>query len=589
MKDKIKEENEVTFKGLFLPLTTKKAIVFIFIIGFIVFFNMLFNGFVWDDITYIQQNLDIHTFNLISIFTTNSSFNYGNFYRPIPMLYFSTLYSLFQNQPFFYHLIQLGMHIAVSCFLYLLFVKYFKKEIALFLSIIFLIHPINVESVSYISSSQSELYSLFGLSALLLSSFSNITKKMLILITVLLLLAILTKEIAIIYFILILIVRVIDKKGSIRTFIFLEAIILFVYSILRFGVAKIFFTVPLAFTVPISRASLGERLMQMPSIFFYYLKTFFYPKDLAILQNWLIKDVTFRNFYLPLLIDISVLLILIVIGFKLYKQSKNIFKKYVFFLLWFLGGMIFVLQIFPLDNTVADRWFYLPIIGLLGIMGVIFKNFSTKNKNVRVIILSLIIITICIFSVRTVLRNTDWIDGHNLYQHDIYISDDYYKEDGLAGYFMLKGDYVQAYIHQEKSVRLFPTYSNLTNLGIIYQKIGEYDKAKDTYYNALKYASNSQAIYSAYANLALLFIRQGNSNDAIPVIKNKLLKDFPNNAGLWMLLAIAEYKSNNLENALLAAQKAYAISPSQQSYFIYNQITKKAPAKDFDNLKWNLY
>src|SRR5438552_1741257 len=89
----------------FIPLTTKKAISIIVILGFIVFGNALFNGFVWDDKPFIIRNTDVHSINIAYLFSKNT-FNAGGYYRPIPALYFALLYNLFGSQAFFYHFLQ---------------------------------------------------------------------------------------------------------------------------------------------------------------------------------------------------------------------------------------------------------------------------------------------------------------------------------------------------------------------------------------------------------------------------------------------------------------------------------------------------
>ena len=95
------QENELNFKDLFIPLTNKKAISLIVIIGSIVYFNMLFNGFVWDDKTYILiNNLQAHTLNIFSLIG-NNLFNMAGFYRPIPAVYFAATFSLFGYSSFY--------------------------------------------------------------------------------------------------------------------------------------------------------------------------------------------------------------------------------------------------------------------------------------------------------------------------------------------------------------------------------------------------------------------------------------------------------------------------------------------------------
>jgi len=49
-------------------------------------------------------------------------------------------------------------------------------------------------------------------------------------------------------------------------------------------------------------------------------------------------------------------------------------KAYLFFSLIFILGISLHLQIFPLDLTVSNRWFYLPFFDLLGMLDTWLKK-----------------------------------------------------------------------------------------------------------------------------------------------------------------------------------------------------------------------
>ncbi len=118
-------EQRFSFPRLYRPLTTVKAISIIGILGFIVFGNALFNGFIMDDSAFIINNPDVHSINIAHLFSGNK-FNSFGYYRPISAFYFALLYSLFGTQAFFYHFVQVCLHILNTILLYLILRKLFS-------------------------------------------------------------------------------------------------------------------------------------------------------------------------------------------------------------------------------------------------------------------------------------------------------------------------------------------------------------------------------------------------------------------------------------------------------------------------------
>src|SRR3989339_4373 len=139
-----KQENDFSFTDLFWPLTNKKVVGILIAVGFIVHYHVLFNGFVWDDLTYIIGNPELKNFNLVTLVGPNM-FNSSGYFRPLPAVYFSLLHHLFGNTAFFYHFFQLSLHIVCTSLLYFIFQKFFSRGLSLFLALVFLVHPINVE------------------------------------------------------------------------------------------------------------------------------------------------------------------------------------------------------------------------------------------------------------------------------------------------------------------------------------------------------------------------------------------------------------------------------------------------------------
>src|SRR6185437_5072113 len=234
---------EFSFKKLFIPLTTLKAIHWIVIIGFIVYANMLLNGFVWDDKTFIQLNPDVRHINIFYLLGPNMFNNIGaGQYRSFIALYFTILYTFFNNTAFFYHIFQLLIHFTNTILVFFFFKKFLKLEIAFFFALIFLVHPMQVESVSYIASSDNPLFTFFGLLALILNFVDRPSIKRTVTILGLLLLSLLSKETGIIFVLLIILYRLLFLKTDKTAYVIYGGITLLLYFFMRFAIAGVFFS-----------------------------------------------------------------------------------------------------------------------------------------------------------------------------------------------------------------------------------------------------------------------------------------------------------------------------------------------------------
>jgi hypothetical protein len=574
-----KEENEFSFKNLFVPLTTAKAITWIVIIGVVVYANMLFNGFVWDDLTFIIITPDIHNFDILHLFQKNI-FNDGGYYRPIPAVYFSILWNLFGNMSFFYHFFQMALHIVSACLLFIFLKKFFHNTLSFFLVFIFIIHPIQVESVAYIGATQSELLFIFGMLAFLLSTKQKLFVKQLIIIALFSLLSILTKETSFLFIPLILFYQFLfkNKKETLRLLPYM-VLVFIIYSLIRL----IFANVPFQNneSTSIGMAPLYERLFNIPIIFFYYLKTFFFPAALGVNQRWYITEINFTNFYLPFIIDVLFFIALGYVGYLCFKRNQQMFRQFIFFFAWFFFGMGMLMQIYPLDMTVADRWFYFPIVGLLGMLGLIASlitmqtNMQRKMRIFGILALSIILV---LLSARTIIRNSNWISPIVLYTHDINVSDNFDIENSLGSAYTAIGDHKQALHHYIKSVEFTPLPVNLYNLGYTYQQLGNNKMALKYYLQVLEYKDIRTApkLYSFQQIGNILVYIQNEPKIGKPYIVQGL-REFPYDGSLWALLAVSEYKLQDYSSALSAARNAKMFLPNNSTNSLYLKILNKEP------------
>jgi tetratricopeptide (TPR) repeat protein len=571
------KEQQLTFKSLFLPFTTKKAVICIVIIGFIVFFNALFSGFIWDDNLYVISGSASIGSHLLRLFTGFSIFNSTGFYRPIAAIYYFLLYNLFGVQPFFYHFSQIIFHIFNSVLLFVFLSKFFSKKISFILSLIFLVHPMQVETATYISSYGS-LSFFFSMIALLLSVAKRQNWKTIALIICFLFLSLLTKEAGVVFLVLIPLLRYLLKKGNVLLYGVLSMATLSAYIGLRFISGGIYVNNNLI-AVPIAQLSLFMRLFNIPEIIFYYLKTFIFPVNLAIAQYWVVTKITIMNFYFPLLMEFLLAILFIIIGI-IYSKNKKYFPLFVFFSVWFILGMSINLQIIPLDGTVADRWFYIPMIGLLGLVGVIWQSISIYYVKLQKIISIVLIIVIVLFSVRTIIRNQDWQNPITLYAHDIAVVDSYQTESMLGNELWYENKLDEALIHFKRSEELRPGFDYIASeIATIYERKDDIQQAKKYHFKAMaekNFTSAYKHSYIVYLNISR-FLCYFDSPSVAKKYVTQGLAEYPKEKYLWILLALDEYKMKNKLAALSALKQADASYPDQNVRYLYLQISMDKP------------
>lgn len=566
-------------------MTKKNYIYFLIIIGFIVFFNSLSNGFVWDDEEQVLNNILVHSFNNFFQFFGGSTFNTGGtgsfaglYYKPLMTAFFSLIYTFFGPRPFFFHLFQVSLHITNSIFVFLVFrhlLVFSKKNLLPFvLALIFLIHPINAEAVVYVSDLQDILFFFFGIIALWrVVAFKLADFKEYLILSALLLCSLLSKETGVLFYFVLGTYVLFFLRQKLLSFLISALTSIGIYSILRFAVAGIFFNKH--GLSPITTMTFFERLMSVPKLVLFYFKTFIYPKDLAINQHWVVNSLNPNDFYTPLIISLFLILILILPAIYFLIKKNHFALLYIFFLLWFLAGLGMHLHIiFPLDLTVSDRWFYFPMVGLLGMFGVLIEQIKIKDLLFKKILTFLLIIIIISLAVRTISRNFDWKDGLTLYSKDIGISKNAFDlENNLGVELYRAGRFDEAEVHFEKSTKLAPLWwTNWNNLGAIFERKNDLTGAKKYYQKAV---DNGQ-YYLAYENLAKIYLKV-ESPEKTSSFTIESLKILPNNPNLWFVLALSEYKSGNKEKALEAAKNAYLLNQNEQNYYIYSRLLQDLP------------
>ncbi|MGH7203772.1 MAG: tetratricopeptide repeat protein [Candidatus Levyibacteriota bacterium] len=567
------QAQEISFKSLFVPFTPLKAVHYIILIGVIVYANGLSNTFLGDDFLQITNNVSVHSLTNIGSFFFGSTFYNGQgrelsgaYFKPFLSASYAVIYTLFKDTPFWYHLFQLILHITNTAFLYLVFRYFLKNSTSFILSLLFLVHPINSQSVFYIAAFQEPLFFFYGIVAFwLLLKFK--CEKYLHLIVILLLFSIFSKETGILFFVLCGFYIFLYHKKYFKIYFIYSLLSLAVYFILRFhavGLAKN------PHTTPIDGLNLFDRLLHVPAILLFYFKTFIFPAKLSWTNNWSISTFNYNTFYLPLIIILVLLASAIITGILIKKYSADkYFKSYLFFLGTLTIGLLLHIQIIPLDMITCESWFYFPIVGLLGMIGVTYESLWSKvNKKMILLLASIVIL---VLSIRTIYRSFDWRSEITMIHKDLdFNMDNYAADENLALYLYQQDKLDESQKMVEESIQRYPRALSYNLLGLIYFERGDFAKAREAYVKGLK----KGGLQLQYESMAQLGIFYGRPEDNIHFI-NYGLQKYPNDLFLWQYLAISFYKLNKIDEAKMAIENAYKLNPSTQMAITYKTIINK--------------
>lgn len=497
-------------------------------IGIFLYFPALTNDFVWDDEEQVVANTAVHSLTQLPSIFAGSTFNSGGserlgglYYKPLMSASFAVIYTIFGPSPWAFHLFQIALHIGVTLLLYLILNRLWRSEWGAFgASLLFLVHPQNVETVVYISSLQDVLYMFFGMLGLtwMVRLSGEIRWVDVGIVSLCLFLAMLGKETGVLFALIIaLYLTIFRGKAALGKWVTGVLVVLGVYLFMRIvlaqvGIEKNMFT-------PMATLPLLTRMGNIPAIVWHYLSQFVLPAKLAISQHWVNSS--------PGIWEWVALLVLIAgwVGL-LWKQWINHNRLFTFFWVWLGIALAFHSQIFPLDMTVADRWFYLPMIGLIGSVG------SMKSVKANSGVMMVGIVIVLALMVRSAVRIQDWRNGLTLYQHDQRIMPNSFDLENNLGVELYRvGRISQARVHFAKSTEIAPNWwTNWNNLGVIVEAEGDLELALSYYQKAI----DNGGYYLAYGNYGRVLIKQERYQDARDFVQNSLLL-YPANETLLAL------------------------------------------------------
>jgi len=580
----------------FSKKTNWKIIISIFIIAlitFISFYPSLNNDFTnWDDPVYVTENSLITNLdydNIKQLFSKPVSLNYHPLTIVSLAIDYKTGYDkntkIVSARPF--HATNLILHIfnTILVFFLIYLLSGNNLSIALIVSLFFGIHPLRVESVSWISERKDVLYCFFYISALITYIKYIKTNKLFLYFFVILLFvfSLLSKGMAIsLPFILITIDYYLNRKFTKKLII--EKLPFIILSVL-FGIIAIKIQSKGAIS-EFEIFNIYERISIASYGFFMYIYKLFFPFNLCSYYPYpfpFIKELM----KLPVLFYLCPVFIAL-LGTIIY-FSKKYTKLLIFGMLFYFFSIAMVLQFISVGTVIiADRYTYIPYIGLFFIIAVFYKYLSdrsieTKNQKYKIfknlkyvfIIILFIYTIICSYTTynRTIIwqnSETLWTDVINKYPMQVETS------------YMNRGNYYARELSLKDSVYLdkaMDDYKVLidmksknpqvySNLGNIYVMKGKLEKSIECYNIALLFDSSD---YKTLINRALTYIKLKKYALSLKDIE-KAIKISPTLQQPHTLEAFNYIMLNDFEKAIILYSKLIADYPDFYDSYYYRGV-----------------
>ena len=482
-------------------------------LALIIYSPVLQNGLVWDDVGIFQEQLP-RLQNLLQPFFHHEIVMHGSSYFR-PMVFFVYLLNRMVGgySPTTFHATVLLLH-GFNTFLVFLLTQQFlrerpEKNLAAFLaSLLFSIHPIHLEVVSWISGTPDVLMTTFCLSSFVcfLQYQQDPSKRRWLLgFSLTFFLGLLTKETAIVLIFLYLLYPFIffhEKKCPRKIFFFAFGFVFLAYFFLRWVNAG-------TVNIPSSDWSL-ETLKKLISALGYYLLKIFIPMrpdpyipSFNLTRGFLLSSCLF-------LVGLSLL------GLKKFRPSPTFVFHILFFLLTLapgLGSVFLTTSATPL----AERYLYLPSYGFVFIVGSFLgRFFLQKTSSVSwKISMSLSLFVLLIFF--------GWLSrkGLKIWKDDTsywsYVSSHHANESRplseLVRVYALKGDCLSAKNYFDQTINIkepSPLFaaSPYLYLGFCLNQTGHPNEAKQLYQKSI----SIYPLPNALLNLAILLIQEAQSD-----------------------------------------------------------------------------
>lgn len=566
----------------------KTPFFLLFFIGFATYFSSFWNDFVWDDRFFFVRNILTQDLNHIyQIFTSNTTAGAGsesNYYRPLATLSFALDHVLWGGRVFGYHLTNIFFHCLNACFTFLLLTMLrIKKKPAFLIALLFLIHPMQTEAVTYLSSRGDIFYLFFLLLSLLLFTKTlysssttvklfqrkvTIPKSSLLFISTLLFpLSVLSKEGALTtipIYAAVLLVFALQKKIDIKTLhrdykghgvvILALTWIALVYFGLRLTILNFSDSLNYGGESSIYTTHILIRILTFLRTVPEYVRLFLVPYPLYLERSVPIITSLWNGYVLG-----AIVLIFFLIGLGIYELRK-LHTGWIFFALILIGSNLFSVSgiLIPQTGLLRENWMYMPITGCYIIFYIFYSLWLKPLVHAHQKLAWACVIIYCIvLIVMTIQQNYNWRSNLAYFAHNLQFTSTARLKLNLGSAYIATNKLDLALKTLQEGVKISDSYPQThLDIALIYISQKKLDLAEKELLWSLKI---DPGYYYSYRFLIAIYEQEKRYDKAIPYLKafNHI---YLNDSSLLTMYGYALYKNGQKDEAEQEFQRAIFVS-----------------------------
>jgi len=547
----------------------------ILIIAILIAYIKVFHaGFMtWDDGEYVLHNNDIRSFDPVNVRAWFSSYYIGN-YHPLTMVSYAIDFMIGKQNALIYHVTGILLHICNTCLLYL-FIKRIQPQplIALFVALVFAVHPSQTESVSWIGERKTILFAFFYLLALVQYTKYVVTPSAsgMALVFIWGAAAMLSKGMAVPLPLSLLAVDIWMGRNLKVSRPWVEKLPLIILSVIM-GMVAIKAQESGKFLDWHPQYGGGETILYAGYAYVQYIIHFLVPAQLSVIYPYPEGGAGVMQYLFSVLA-----LFILCMGVWSYRRQWYVLCGGIAF---YTVNIVLLLQFIQFgDSLMADRYLYVAGIGIL--YPAVYYAYTWLGKRSRQAVPPAIMgIVAGVFLVMTFFRNDIWLSDFNFFNAML----DTFPNSAVAQYsvgaqLMKMGEYDKAELHMDKAVRIDPNnYKAWHNKGSLHLRQGRPMEALE----ALDKSIAINDYYKAHFTRAMLHEGTGKPDLALADI-DKVLVVQPQNARAWYIKADCQEQMGKMDAALDNYNKAIEYESAEPLFFIrrgllYGKMRKNTPA-----------